>query len=312
MKKSLITALALVLTASLFTGCAGQENSSDNSAENSTSSESIESENNSTESTQNNPAESTENSENSVSPETQAQIDAFALDNITAPDGSTLSKSDAVWAQASQGGDTYAIGFDFSFMRYAKQIYNTTFQNPGLVNWETLEFNTDAGFVVDNPEYFKVTAGDKLANGLTVTSANFWVNSAGEMLSSEIVLDGEMTLEGVLYCYPETADYIDVAGDLVFFADTVKNEFVPVPPMNVCFIEQWTDPAYECGIVYDGRQISFGNIAESSVDLSNLFTNSSYANVKVTMKNIRVAYRENGGGLVYAELCSAEEVPTNS
>lgn len=306
MKKftSVLISLAVIMS---LTACSNSQNVSDNSTTNSIES----SANNSSE---NNSPENSENSESSqnssapaVSPKTQALIDAFSLENIPAPDGGTLDKSEAVYAQANNDGSTtYAVGFDFSYIRFAKPLYDNTLKNPGLVNWDTLEFNTDIESTVEDPEYFKVKAGDKLDNGLTVTSANYWVDLTGQILSSEIIFDGEITLEGVLYCYPETTDYIDSKGDLTFFADSVKSEYVPVPPMLYSFTEEWADPNEKFGAVYDGKKISFGNISEVPIDLSDLFKDSSYAEVKVTMKNVRVIYKENGGGFVYAELLRAE------
>ncbi|MCH5321618.1 MAG: hypothetical protein J1E36_07620, partial [Eubacterium sp.] len=255
-----------------------------------------------------NSSSTSDSPETSVDPQTQALIDAFALDSFTAPDGSTFNKSEAVYAAASEDGSTYAIGFDFSYMRYAEPLFDSTFDNPNLIDWDTLEFNTDIGFLVENTNYFKVKAGDTLENGLTVESAQYWINSAGEMFSSEIVLSGELALEGILYCVAENPEYVDEQGDLMFFADSTKSSFVPMPNSSVDFTEKWTDTSDNFAAVFDGKRIHFGNINDVSVDLSDTFRNSSYVEAKITMKGVRVMYTENGGGFVYAEPVDVEVI----
>lgn len=245
---------------------------------------------------------SNSNSKTSVDAETLALINSFAIDSFIAPDGSTVNKSEAVYAVPSNdGGSVYAIGFDFSYMRYAKPLFESTFDKPDLIDWDTLEFNTDIGFMVEDPNYFKVRAGDTLENGLTVESAQYWIDSAGNMFSSEIVFDGELTLDGILYCIAEIPDYIDNQGDLIFFADPTKSDFVPMPKILVDFTEKWLDTMDNFAAIYDGKRIRFGNINNVSVDLSDTFRDSSYVKARITMKGVRAIYTENGGGFVYAE-----------
>lgn len=308
MKK--LTAIILTLaTAASLTAC--NDNSDNvvvdtpqNSSDTTTSSGS-EDGNNSGE----NSSSTSDSPETSVDPQTQVLIDAFTLDSFTAPDGSTVDKSEAVYAYGSEeSGITLTIGYDFSYMRYAEPLFDTTFDNPNLIDWDTLEFNTDIGFLVENTNYFKVKAGDTLENGLTVESAQYWINSAGEMFSSEIVLSGELALEGILYCVAENPDYVDEQGDLMFFADSTKSSFVPMPNSPIDFTEKWTDTSDNFAAVFDGKRIHFGNINDVSVDLSDTFRNSSYVEAKITMKGVRVMYTENGGGFVYAEPVDVEVI----
>lgn len=243
-----------------------------------------------------------------LAPETKAMIDSFALDSFTAPDGSTVSKSEAAYALGTDG-NTFAVGFDFSYMRYAKPIFTTTFDDPSLINWETLEFSTETYTPVESPDYFKVKTGDTLENGLTVESAKFWIDSSGELYSSEIVFSGNLTLEGVLYCTAGDPDYVDVQGDLIFFADTIKSNLIPVPKdFSVDFTEGHVDTLDKFAASFDGKRIHLGNISEVSVDLSNKFDSGNYIKAKVTMRGMRLMYNENGGALIYAEPVSVEKL----
>ena len=128
------------------------------------------------------------------------------------------------------------------------------------------------------------------------------------MFSSEIVLSGELALEGILYCVAENPDYVDEQGDLMFFADSTKSSFVPMPNNPVDFTEKWTDTSDNFAAVFDGKRIHFGNINDVSVDLSDTFRNSSYVEAKITMKGVRVMYTENGGGFIYAEPVDVEVI----
>lgn len=307
MKKLTVIILTLAIMASL-TAC--NDNSDNvivdtpqNSSDTTTSSGS-EVGNNSGE----NSSSTSDSPETSVDPQTQALIDAFALDSFTAPDGSTVNKSEAVYAGGSEeSGVTFAIGFDFSYMRYAEPLFDNTFDNPDLIDWDTLEFNTDIGFLVENTNYFKVKAGDTLENGLTVESAQYWIGTDGEVFSSEIILNGELTLEGILYCFAEIPEYIDNQGDLLFFADSTKNHLIPVARgYGIDTTARWMYDNFAA--IYDGQNIHFGNINDISVDIDDLFRDVNYVKAKITMKGVRVMYTENGGGFIYAEPVDVEVI----
>lgn len=289
MKKPHITTTAILLTAALLlSGCSKQNDTSLPDSDSGIS--------------------SYDPTSSDTKSDVSSYIESFPLDSFTAPDGSTVNKSEAVYAAPLDDGSTYAIGFDFSYMRYAKPLFDNTFENPGLIDWDTLEFDTDIGFMIEDTDYFKVKAGDTLENGLTVESAQYWISRNGELFSSDIVLDGELTLKGVLHCIAEVPDYIDNQGDLLFFADTTENDFVPMPVSPVDLTLKWTDTTDGFAAVFDGIIMRFGNIKDTSIDLTDTFRNGSYVEAEITMKNIRVMYRENGGGFVNAELLSADPV----
>ena len=255
-----------------------------------------------------NSSSTSDSPETSVDPQTQALIDAFTLDSFTAPDGSTVDKSEAVYAYGSEeSGTTLTIGYDFSYMRYAEPLFDTTFDNPNLIDWDTLEFNTDIGFLVENTNYFKVKAGDTLENGLTVESAQYWIGTDGEVFSSEIILNGELTLEGILLCFADIPEYIDNQGDLLFFADSTKNHLIPVArEYGIDITARFMYDNFAA--IYDGQNIRFGNINDISVDIDDLFRDVNYVKAKITMKGVRVMYTENGGGFVYAEPVDVEVI----
>ena len=112
-----------------------------------------------------------------------------------------------------------------------------------------------------------------------------------------------------MYCTAEDADYIDVQGDLFFFADTTKNSFIPIPKgLSIDFIENHVDTVDKFAVSFDGKKIHLGNINEVSVDLSHEFDSGNYIKAKVTMRGVRLMYNENGGALIYAEPVSVEKL----
>ncbi len=299
MKKIAALILAFTLTAGL-TACSNSESPLDSSAPVSDNSESSANSENST-----NSDNQVSGSQSQIDPETKALIDSFALDSFTAPDGSTVNKSEAVYAAGDESG-TSAIGFDFSYMRYAKPIFGTTLDDPTMIDWETLEFKTEPSTPIESPDYFKVKAGDTLENGLTIESAKYWINPGGQFFSSEVVLSGELALEGVLHCIAGDPEYVDAKGDLLFFADTTKSDLIPTPKGLGDFTSNYVDAEDKFAAVFDGAIIRFGNISEFTDIFSDTFTDGNYVKAKVTMKDIRLGYKENGGTFIYAEPVAAE------
>ena len=129
-------------------------------------------------------------------------IEAYPVSEITAPDGETLSKYDAVNIIDN------IIMFDCAYVRYANPLFDNTDISPELFNWETYEFNTNIT-ISDNTGYFQLKQGDKLDNGLTVTKTetafsimnvaveNCDVRQEAMVLSSSAEFAGEATIEGI-------------------------------------------------------------------------------------------------------------------
>ncbi len=158
--------------------------------------------------------------------ELKAAIDAFPLDEITLPDGSKVSKDQAVCGNAT----AKTLTFPFAFYRIASPIYKTTADDPDLIryvdgNWEAT-VDTDALANEIDRTYKKAAPGTVLENGLTVSGAVCTVNSRGNISEGTIYFDGEITLSGALNYLPEEDMYR--APDTMYLRpDSVKAE-IPI------------------------------------------------------------------------------------
>lgn len=233
---------------------------------------------------------SPENSEDPTNSKISSEPDLFPLENITMPDGSVVSKYEGKYA-----GPDY-LYFDYSFIRYAQPICYSTFDDPDLVDWETNRFKTEPNKPIENPNYFKVKAGDKLQNGLTVRSAKYSVYENGAVSISLIEFDGELTLTGILYCYPEDTPLNSSSGDLSFFADPREYNYLPVSIVSDYseVTEPWLDEKNKIAWISDKVSFDLGNIDDISVDLSEIITLGGYAKVKITLKDIEKGWSDNG------------------
>lgn len=231
-------------------------------------------------------------------------------------DGSPVTLSDAVI------DDMGSVAFNYAFLRYVPPIYDDTFKNPELINWETMEFAP--GGETYTPAGTRVKTGDVLENGLKVTQAEHtleyetsvdeetqqprgkWVSSSGYLM-----FEGELTLSGALYCVPED-DYMAFEGELHFFPDTNSFQQLPVvcdfdpkekKPLEMVFPD--AKFAVRCGTVY-----YLGNISDT--DCGGVIEKGEAAAVTVTIKNIRlVTSNINHGGrgsAYYADIVSIENI----
>lgn len=263
-------------------------------------------------------AESAESAAVELDSETLALIESFPLDSFVGYDGNTVGKTEAIAAEKINDDVVY-LTFDFAYMRYATPIWENTAENPNLVNWDTLEFNTDTSVVLENPEYFKVKAGDVLENGLTVENAEsvfYTMNECDEdgnlvktamQLKNEIELSGELTLDGILHCVSGDSDYIDADGDLLFFADTSKCSNIPVPSTansDIDMITRSVDIAGQFALICDGYRFYLGNINTTTTDLSGIIKQGEYISATVTLDNIRIVFSDGAGKIVNADIVS--------
>lgn len=227
------------------------------------------------------------NSGGPIDLESSSELDYFPLENITMPDGSVVSKYEGKYA-----GPNY-LNFDFSFIRYAQPIYYSTFDDPDLIDWETLMFNIEPTVPIENKTYFKVKAGDKLQNGLTVRSAKYTIYKTGTVSISSIEFDGELTLTGILYCALESGYNTD-PGHLSFFPDPKEFESLPISIAEYDVTRAFVDTKNKWAWISDDVEISLGNINDVSVDLSEIITFGGCAKVKVTLKDIEKGSSDNG------------------
>lgn len=241
-------------------------------------------------------------------------LDLFPVSDIAAPDGTTLSKYDAIDAYDNR------IVFDCGFVRYAKPLFDNTELSPGLFNWDTYEFSNETD-ISDNTGYFRVTEGQRLDNGLTVSRAetafsvinveddNGNKRKEAAVVNSVAEFSGEITIEGVLYCFPGTPEYIDVQGDLKFYPDSTAGESILVPYDMVQMPTRIVDTNRNYALIFDGCSYSLGNINDVSVNIKSLFETTDYVNAKITVSNLRIVYDDEfAGRICYGELKQVEAI----
>lgn len=302
MKKFLttITAIAILVSLSSLTACSNAEdaptgNNSQNVSQNSGNSE-ISSDNNSE-----NSENGFENSEKSL----KELIDSFEMDDFPAPDGEILKKADAADVVA-EGTLVRAVTYDFAYMRKVQPVFVNTLDDPNAFDWDNMEFKP----MPEIPEdlgWFKIKAGDVLDNGLKVKSAKISLGMGmdGMVCNTSAEFEGELTLEGILYCYPED-DYNISKGNVIFFPNTAKHLDFVVPyddldsePNMVCM------PGSEFALLHSGKGIWFGSESELPNGISELFAHDNIVKASVTLTDLR--YRKTTTGVrISANVKSAE------
>ena len=295
MKKILtaITLIALLASLASLTGCVYTEKTSDsgNSQTSETSSD------NSSQNSENSETNS-DNSENSQTESRPEQTDfdlrstdegfaeklaLFNWSDIKLPNGEVIKNSEADFVHGS-GDQVYYIGFDSVYMYKAKPYYRNTIDEPDMINWETLEVKDDPGEFTDY-EYFKVKAGDKLDNGLTVRSAEFWYGRITNEYYVDLSFDGELTLEGILYRTPED-EYGTNKGDLHFFPDTSKNDFFSPFKLYRATPNLFADNVNKLAVNYAGEDIRLGNDSDAPSEVLEILGDNVFTKVKVTVTDL--------------------------
>ena len=308
MKK--ITAIALLSAAALaLSACA--ENTDKIQVENdvgTTSSTTTTTENTPEESsgeiTEEDTEESTEDPDDFVieQPTLEEALAEFSSDSFTAPDGTEVLLTDAVSNMWN------VLYFDFAYIRYAEPVYIDTVSDPELYDFENFEFakHPEAGL---EQKPFKVVKGDVLDNGMTVVEANYAVSSWDIEYSFEngVELEGEITLEGVLFRFPED-DYMFAQDDVLFYPDPTSGIVPTTYDPYVAFTRSEVDLHDEFAFVNDGGMFSLGNVHEMNVDIADWFNDSPYVKVRVTLDGIRLRYSENFGSQGWSTLKSAERL----
>lgn len=244
-------------------------------------------------------------------------IDNFPVESITMPDGTTVSKYEAV--TSSNTNNTYQLVFDFSFIRYAEGMLYTSIDDQALFDMEKNKFGGD--LVFDSPKYVKIEAGDKLENGLVVKSAEHSVyppmgsEEYPGILYTNAEFEGRLTLSGVLYLYNGNNDFVGSPGhgDLVFFVDPSQSDLLPMAAHNSVDtgrdrLRVYFDDEIEFGAASDVPMIYLGNINDISVDLSDIIAAGECAKVKITVDNISTGYYNTLDVSVGAALVSVEPV----
>ncbi len=328
MKKftAFICTLAL-LTA--FTGCDNSETSrSALNSENSVSApESTVNDLENSDNSKSTPESSESVPETLLSNEQLEMISGLKMQSLVGPDGKTVSMTDAVNATnnnieklysqellTDENGDfildengmpqtdnalvNVMLTFDFAYMRYARPYFYTG---------EHIE--DEEREVLPEMEWFKVREGDKLDCGLTVKKALFEMYPVlgWEHLThlQTIELDGEITLEGMLFATTNPNDYASKVGDLNFFVDPTKSEGIPVVRLDHDKNEEWYNLNRFIYTEYDEQYYEsdvanmwyIGNINDDDFDESAVFGGDEFVRVKATLKNVKLdVFDEFAGG----------------
>lgn len=240
-------------------------------------------------------------------------------EDYVGPDGQPVTLADATVDADGR------VTFDYSFIKYAPQIYDDSLKNPGLINWETFEFAPYNGTYT--PAIKRVKAGDVLENGLKVAKAyetlefgtyvdeaTLETRSGWDVYYGELSFDGELTLSGAMYCVPED-DYMTFEGELYFFPDTTSFSQLPVgcgfassENKEYTLLES-VFPDAKLAVV-SGTMFYLGNISET--DCGGVIEKGGAAEVTVTVKNIRMTSRSANyggrGGGCFADIVSVEKI----
>ncbi|MCM1055912.1 MAG: hypothetical protein NC394_10375 [Bacteroides sp.] len=211
-------------------------------------------------------------------------IPAYPADLVSLPDGTEISKTEALRAYGTE--ENPILEFDFGFMRYGDPVFDSTIDDPDCFNFDTETFNTD-GSTFGEPKYFMVKAGDVLDNGLTVTKARFritWENGQKYLVNDvEFNEDtGYVTYEGILRYFQED-------GSLYFYPDPSGSVRVPL---------LYTDTGSENALIScvdgavafrtGGGTIYVGNAVENGngFDAEKTFAESNCVKAKLNLKYI--------------------------
>lgn len=235
-------------------------------------------------------------------------IEAFSLDELTLPDGTVLKKTDAVDGVGSE--DYSVLKFDVGVLRYCKPVFQSSYDDPDSFDWDNYTFLEP----VEEPEEDRVVtvrAGDVLENGMTVKSAfTYFEVQFGEPYykDSEIQLEGEQTVEGIVYLREED-DYGAYKDHMELYVDAAKCENLPMRyEQNGPSVWTHTFPDHKIALTIDGTYYDIGDINETDVDVSEVFLDSPFAKVKVTFKDPVLRIIETTAIKVRAELVDIEVI----
>lgn len=226
----------------------------------------------------------------------------FAYDSFTTPDGMEIMLTEAV----SQTNN-YNLCFDFGYIRYAEPIYSDTDIDPGLYDFENYEFTAEPT-APEDVEYFRVEKGQVLDNGLTVKDASYIMGPWGFARNS-VELEGEITLEGILFCFFEI-EYRYDWDDLIFYPNPTGVAvpdiycYSPVPTASEVYLTRDVDLDNEFAFICDGIDFRLGNINE--VGDIDWFKDRSLVKAKVTLENLKLEYVADAGSFAYATIKNVE------
>lgn len=208
-------------------------------------------------------------------------FDAYPADQIDLPDGSTVSKTEAVGTDHDT--EIPVLQFDFAFLRYSMPIFKSTFDDPDCYDFETGKPAEKIDTETEKPGYFKVQKGDKLDNGLTVISAESktarWSNE-DKLYENRVSFEGEITVEGYFI-----SDY-----SIRFYPDITSGVSLPVVYCAVGDDPEWRVFSGISGsseaILTDCESYFVGFDATLPDELTDALEGRDAVKGKVTLKNI--------------------------
>ena len=220
----------------------------------------------------------------------------FPEDSFTAPDGTEVKLTEAVSALWEN------LCFDFGYIRYAQPVYSDTTTNPELYDFENFEFAADVNFPVEAAP-IRVEKGQVLDNGMTVKDAGYMIAPYGFRMKNNVELEGEITLEGLLFCFFEEEYGFD-QDEVIFYPDptsgTVPLIFYSDSPYTKSEVDLYSEFAFVC----DCDIFRLGSIGE--VGSSDWFKDGSYVRAKVTIEKLMLEDNDSFGVRSHAEIKSIE------
>lgn len=319
-KTKLHTIGTVLLISIMFTGCAGYGTKPNNSTANSTPYSADGS--NSGDTSSSTPSSKASTPSTSISTDSASSDTSSTVLRVENWEDFIGADEQPVTLEGATVDEDGRVTLDYCFVKLLPQIYDDTFKNPALINWDTMEF---APFDGDyTPEIKRLKTGDVLENGLKVKEAyrilsyeevmdqitceirREWCDSFG-MVSFE----GEITLSGVLYCVPED-DYMVFGGELYFFPDTTGGAQLPAQSgITPSEYRVWENAYPDAKLaVRSGTIYYVGNI--DKVDLDGILERGKAAEVTVKLGNIRIENSDinhgGRGGGCFAEIVSIEKI----
>ena len=252
-------------------------------------------------------SEGTEQPEDTPADVETAESPSNGGGTITAPDGETLSLSDAECYPHSEGIDYYSFPQGYISFFDGEGIYNSI-DDPDMFDAETWAFLGENKPAVESGTV-KVTEGDT-AGGMTVGATNFvCIDFNGEVSIGDanlIFLEGEMELTGYITQYTADDGYFS-DGDIVFYPTELPEQF------PVYWGAKWGVCAEKDFLIYTPIWFRAGNVEDYDFDTSCIPENHEVAPVKVTLSRIIYSDRsylhnEIGGGMAMysAEISSIQ------
>lgn len=205
-------------------------------------------------------------------------LGAYPADEIKLPDGSTVSKTEAVGTDRDT--ELPVLQFDFAFLRYSMPIFKSTFDDPDCYDFEAGKPTEKIDTETEKPDYFKVKKGDKLDNGLTVISAESktaWWDKEDKFYENRVTLEGEITVEG----------YFVNGYSIGFYPDTSGGVSLPT-----VYCVKGDDPDWHVfsdiseAILTDSKGYFVGYDATLPDELTDLLEEREVIRGKATLKNI--------------------------